>query len=107
MNHDIRQPTPTESALAWVVNIKVASDVSRHLTGNAIAGSLAAIVAMVVAEDRGLQNMGLFSAPAAVLLTPGSVVVNVLRQQEAAKIEPCCPDCPDGTPCEDSNGPAH
>lgn len=103
----MQQPTPTESALAWVVNIKVASNVSKHLFSSPIPGSLAAIVAMVVAEDRGLKNMGILSAPAAVLLTPGSVVVNVLRQQEQNKIEPCCADCPDGsTPCEDKNGPA-
>jgi len=101
---DELRPTPCEEAVAWLVNLRVASGVSQVVTGRTWPGALASIGAMVLSHDRGLQNLGALSPVAAVLTLPGSVAVGIIRSREPTTLNnprPCCASCGTGGPCEE------
>ena len=113
-----RDPTPCERAIAWAINVRVAAGVSSSLTGSGVPGGMAAIMAMLLADDRGIGNLGVLSGPVSLLLMPGNVTLDVLRRHEPPPPEvekppeenprPCCAGCAAGTGCDGAcaHGPA-
>jgi len=98
---DELRTTPCEEALAWLVNLRVASRASQVMTGRQWPGALASIGAMVLAQDRGISNLGLLSPVASVLTLPGSVAVGIIRSRETKPLDNprCCESCGNGGPC--------
>jgi hypothetical protein len=77
-----RVPTPCERAVAWAINVRVAQGLARGLGMPPSSGGLAAIVAMLAADNRRPEEQGLFRIPIQLLTLPGSVALAVLEESD-------------------------
>lgn len=77
-----RVPTPCERAIAWAINVRVASGFARMVGMPPSSGGLAAIVAMLAADNKRPEEQGIYRKPIQLLTLPGSIALGVLQESD-------------------------
>ena len=96
-----RAPTTCERALAWAINVRVASALAGIMRLPPATGGLAAVVAMLTADNKRPEEQGNLRIPIQLLTLPGSVTMGVLRANaDANRVETA-----NGAPAADTPDP--
>ena len=96
-----RAPTTCERAVAWAINVRVASSLAGMMRLPPATGGLAAVLAMLTADNKRPEEQGGLRIPIQLLTLPGSVTMGVLRANaDAQQVETATGAPPEGDPDE-------